>query len=190
MSVSVAMPSDSPHPAPGPPHPLALALIERLRDRPGAPVLEIGAGSGRNTRALEACGLRVLQPPAAERCAAGLSTHALLHGTPASLAHELGAIAGSLERDAPLYATFGSVRDARCGTGEERELHVYAPVSGDERGVAHAYFDRARLEALLAPRFTIETMDETGVDAIAGRWAHTTAPLRGAVHWFVVALVR
>lgn len=149
-------------------------------------MLEIGAGSGRNTRALLAAGFRVVNPGAAERCSGALSTHALLHGTPASLARELDAIAASLEPGAPLYATFGSIHDARYGEGAEHEPYVYAPTAGDEIGVAHVYFDRARLEALVSPRFTIESLDEVDVDAIAGRWAHQTAPLRGAVHWFAL----
>jgi hypothetical protein len=179
MSVSVAMLNDSPHP-------LARALIDRLRERSGAIVLEIGAGSGRNTRALLAAGLRVVTLPSTERCAAGLSTHALLHGTPASLAHDLDAIADALEPGAPLFATFGSIHDARYGEGEEREPFVYAPTEGDEIGVAHAFFDESRLRALLAPRFAIESIDEVTVDAIAGTWAHRTAPLHGAVHWFAL----
>ena len=184
------MHNDSPRSPARPPHPLALALIERLRDRPGAAVLEIGAGSGRNTRALEAAGFRVLAPPPKEPCAAGLSTHELLHGTPATLTPALAAVARGLETHAPLFATFGSIRDARYGTGEEREPHVYAPRDGDEAGVSHAYFDEARLRAMLERHFTIEAMHEVEVDAIAGTWAHQRAPLYGAVHWFVIAQAR
>jgi hypothetical protein len=33
-------------------------------------------------------------------------------------------------------------------------------------------------------------MYETNVDDVAGKWAHQRRPLRGAVHWFVVALRR
>lgn len=184
------MSPDSPEPARRPPHPLALDLIERLRDRTGARVLEVGAGSGRNTHALVAAGLTVCTLPVPQRCAAGLTTHALLHGTPRSIAEQLSAIARALEPGAPLFATFGSVRDARYGIGETHEPHVYVPLDGDEIGVAHAYFDQERLRALLAPHFTIESMHEVEVDNIAGTWAHTGAPLRGAVHWFVVAAAR
>ncbi len=180
----------SPEPAHRPPHPLALDLIERLRDRPGARVLEVGTGSGRNTHALVAAGLAVCTLPAQEPCAAGLTTHALLHGTPRSIAEQLSAIAQALEPGSPLFATFGSVRDARYGVGDAHEAHVYAPLDGDEIGVAHAYFDQERLRALLAPHFTIESMREVEVDEIAGTWAHVSAPLRGAVHWFVVAAAR
>lgn len=180
----------SPEPARRPPHPLALDLIERLRDRPGARVLEVGSGSGRNTRALMAAGLAVYTLPLQEPCAAGLTTHALLHGTTREIAEQLSAIARALEPHAPLFATFGSVRDARYGSGERHEPHVYVPLDGDEIGVAHAYFDEARLRALLAPHFTLESMREVDVDEIAGTWAHQNVPLRGAVHWFVVASAR
>ena len=183
------MSNDSPHAPHRPPHPLALELIERLRGRPGARVLEIGAGSGRNTRALAAAGLAVQTLPATD-CAGAISTHALLHGTRESLAAQLAQIARSLERDAPLYATFGSVRDARYGKGRALEPHVFAPLDGDEIGVPHAYFDEARLRALLAPYFTIESIYEAAVDEIAGSWAHPAAPLRNAVHWFVIASAR
>ena len=184
------MTPDSPEAVRRPPHPLALELIERLRDRPGAPILEIGAGSGRNTRALVAAGLRVCRPPGDGPCAAALTTHALLHGTHRSLEHELTMIADSLEAGAPLFGTFGSTRDARYQTGRLVEPHVYAPEDGDERGVAHAYFDATRLRELLVPRFDIESMCEVDVDEVAGTWAHQTAPLRDAVHWFVIATKR
>jgi hypothetical protein len=184
------MSNDSPHLVHGPPHPLALDLIERLSDRPAARVLEIGSGSGRNTRALVAAGLRVCSLPPDERCVAALSTHALLHGSPTSLATLLDRIAAGLEPDAPLFATFGSMFDARYGMGDEREPHVFAPRDGDEAGVAHAYFDEVRLRKLLVPRFVIESLREVEVDRIAGDWAHPTTPLRGAVHWFAVARVR
>jgi len=184
------MSSDSPELAPRPPHPLALALIERLRGRPGARVLEVGAGSGRNTRALRAAGFEVCALPVQRPCAACLTTHALLHGTPASLAVQLDDIAAALELSAPLFATFASVRDARYGTGSALEPYVFAPDDGDEVGVAHVYFDEGRLRALLSPRFTIESMREVPVDDVAGTWAHERRPLRGAVHWFVVAMRR
>ncbi|HUA08079.1 MAG TPA: hypothetical protein VMA98_02325 [Candidatus Acidoferrales bacterium] len=184
------MTSHSPEPTPRPPHPLALALIERLRDRPGARVVEIGAGSGRNTRALQAAGLHVYTLPPGEPAAAALTTHALLHGRLAEIRDTLDAIAASLEPGAPLFGTFGSTSDARFGSGDELEAHVYAARSGDEAGVAHAYFDEPRLRALLAARFTIESLREVDVDEIAGRWAHPNDPLRGAVHWFAIARKR
>lgn len=181
---------DSPEAVHRPPHPLALDLIERLRDRPGAEILEVGAGSGRNTRALVAAGFDVRTLPVDSPCAAALTTHALLHGSPASIGLDLATIAAALEPEAPLFGTFGSTRDARYGAGTLVEPHVYAPDGGDERDVAHAYFDDSRLRELLAPHFTIDSMREVPVDDIAGTWAHATSPLRDAVHWFVVATRR
>uniref|UniRef100_E6PG54 Methyltransferase type 11 n=1 Tax=mine drainage metagenome TaxID=410659 RepID=E6PG54_9ZZZZ len=169
-------------------HPLARQLIARLPR--GARVLEIGHGSGRNHRALEAAGLEVLHFDAAlapaERAAAALSTHALLHGTPAEIATLLAGIACGIDGGAPLFATFGSRRDARFGEGTQLGPATFAPTDGDERGVAHSYYDEAGLRSALHELFAIEELREVEVDAIAGGWAHASAPLRGAVHWFVV----
>lgn len=166
------------------PHPLCLALIERLRDRPGADVFEIGRGSGRNTRALEAAGFTV--NATAGPYVAALSTHALLHGTPDDVREHLDAIARALEPGAPLYATFGSVRDARYGGGTPVAPHAFAPTDGDEAGVTHAFFDETRLRAMLDERYRIESLREERVDEIAGRWAHREQPLHAAVHWFAL----
>lgn len=176
----------SPDPTERLPHPLAISLIERLSGRVGARVLEIGAGSGRNTRALEIAGFEVVSRggPIAD---AALTTHALLHGTPETTARDLAAIAAQLAPGAPLHGTFGSIHDARYGEGERIEEHVYAPTEGDERGVAHVFYDEARLRSILESHFLLEDLVEIGVDTIAGTWAHKERPLEGAVHWFVKA---
>ncbi len=184
------MSPDSPQQAARPPHPLALVLIDRLRAHPRAAVLEVGAGSGRNTRALHAAGFTVVTLDDAATAAGALSTHALLHGTPASISELLDRIAARVERGGALCATFGSVRDARYGQGRFVEDRVYAPEDGDERGVPHTYLDESGVRELLRNDWTIESMHETGVDAIAGSWAHEQQPLRDAVHWFVVATKR
>ncbi len=182
------MTADSPNPASRPPHPLALAAIDALARRPGARVLEVGAGSGRNTRALRAAGFEPVSLAAADGpAAAALSSHALLHGTRAELEALLGAIARAIEPGAPLFATFGSVNDARYGEGIAVEPGVYAPEFGDEAGVAHIFFDEAGLRALLASAWEILSLEERAVDEIAGSWAHERAPLRGARHWFAIA---
>jgi hypothetical protein len=180
-------------------HPLARALIARLGSRTDLMVLDFAAGSGRNTRALRAAGLRVASvadsiaesaTPLAGltgRFAAALSTHGLLHGTPPIVSNNVGAIAQRLAPGGLLYATFASSRDARFGKGERIDAWTYAPIDGDERGVAHAYFDRAGLLGLLEPHFTIESLDERSVDDIVGAWAHRASPLRGAMHWFAIA---
>lgn len=182
-----------------PPHPLAQRLIDRLRERPGSRVLDFCAGNGRNAAALRRAGYAVVAMPdsAAEdpdplpaslgRFAAAVSTHGLLHGTTAAIARRVGAIAARLEPGAPFHAVFGSADDARFGKGRCIEPGTFAPLDGDERGVAHTYFTRAALHALLAAHFAIERLEERAVDAIAGSWAHPTQPLAGAVHWFAIA---
>lgn len=183
------MSPDSPPPSPRPPHPLALALIERLRAQPGARVVEIGAGDGRNTRALVAAGLDLAPLLGTTGATAAITTHALLHGTPDEIAGNLRAIGDALAPGGVFVGTFGSARDARCGVGERLEPYVYAARDGDEKGVPHAYFNEERLVELLSG-WEIESMEEVDVDTIAGTWAHRQAPLHQAVHWFVVALKR
>jgi hypothetical protein len=192
---------DSPHKRATirPPHPLALRLIERLRDRPRSRVLDFGTGRGRNADALRAAGLTVvaIDDGAAEAgvapadsngtFAAAVSTHALLHGTLPAIAQRLASIATQLEPEGLFYATFGSVRDARYGQGRAIAPATFAPVDGDERGIAHTYFTRAGLEALLRANFVLEELEEREVDEIAGAWAHPHQRLRHAVHWLVVA---
>lgn len=177
------------------PHPLAVALIERLQPQPHARVLEIGCGSGRNTDALRAAGFCV-HPVSDESAAAftaleprfdaALSTHALLHGTPASIARALQEIAASLRGGGAFYATFASTSDARYGKGTRVAEDAYAPDEGAERGVAHAYFGEAALRELLSRYFVIEAVEEQRVDDVVGRWAHAERP-SGSVHWFVRA---
>ena len=179
----------SPDPSKRPPHPLAVSLIERLRGRDGLTVLEIGAGSGRNTRALTGAGFAVVGFDG-QFADAALSTHALLHGTPATIDELLLRIANHLKPGAPLYATFGSTHDARYRMGEEIEPRVYAPLDGDERGVPHTFFDEPRLRALVGRHFHIESLTEVKVDDIAGTWAHKEQPLESAVHWFLIATKR
>ena len=170
-------------------HPLAREAIARLPR--GARVIEIGHGSGRNHRALEAAGFEVVHLGAEAAPAGGaagaLSTHALLHGTPEEIAALLVEIARGLAAGAPFLATFGSQRDARFGAGTRLGPATFAPTEGDERGIAHTYFDEAELRSTLDERFAIAELREVDVDAIAGGWAHERAPLSGAVHWFVVA---
>ena len=184
------------------PHPLAERLIERLQ--PGAParILDFASGSGRNAGAIRSAGFEVLAvddgtaasdaPLAgvAPGFAAAISTHGLLHGTPARIAAALRAIGDRLVPGGLLFATFGSTRDARFGEGTRIADFTYAPADGDERGVAHAYFDRERLHTLLEPSFEIESLEERGVDEIAGAWAHLERPLAGAAHWFAIARKR
>ena len=180
------------------PHPLAAALIERLQGRTAVRVLDFACGSGRNTTALRAAGFTVVAvddqaAAAAEpqreipgRFDAVVSTHGLLHGTDDAIASRVRAIAECLDSGGFLYATFGSSRDARFGRGRRLGDWTFAPADGDERDVPHTYFDRDRVTALLAPHFQVESLEETGVDEIAGRWAHSTQALQGSAHWFAI----
>ncbi|MBV9262690.1 MAG: methyltransferase domain-containing protein [Candidatus Eremiobacteraeota bacterium] len=180
-------------------HPLARALIERLRPERGARILEIGTGSGRNLRALQAAGLSVTSiddaraacrdgiDAAGDGFTAGLSTHALLHGDSNSLTVTMHSIALALRSGGYLYASFGSSRDPRFGRGDRIDEFTFAPTEGDERGVSHVYYDEQRLRALLEPYFEVESLEEHAVDRIAGSWAHREEPLSGAIHWFAVA---
>ncbi len=162
--------------------------------QPHARVLELGTGSGRNRAALEAAGLSVYSVPDAQTLTfsaepgfdAALSTHALLHGTPAQIAGMLRAAANLLKDGAPLYATFASKSDARYGKGTRIGDDAFAPDSGDEQGVVHAYFDEQGLRTMLGAHFAIDSIGERNVDGIVGRWAHAEQP-QGSVHWFVRA---
>jgi hypothetical protein len=181
------------------PHPLAECLIERLQSLPESSILDFASGSGRNGDALGRAGFAVValddrvaasESPFAgmtQRFSAALSTHGLLHGTPAAIAARLRRIAGQLADGGLLYATFGSVRDSRFGRGRRLDASTYAPIDGDERGVAHAYFDDEQLRALLEPHYEVESLAERCVDDVAGAWAHRERALAGAVHWFAVA---
>jgi SAM-dependent methyltransferase len=173
------------------PHPLAERLCAHLRALPGARVLDVGTGSGRNSIALRAAGLDVTPVSDAQARMAALprgtfdaaiATHALLHGRPEEISALLRAVATALAPGARLYATFGSVRDARYDAGDRLGNRTFSPTSGDETGVAHTYFNERELRAALAPYFEIVSLEETNVDGVAGRWAHAE-PLRGAVHW-------
>jgi SAM-dependent methyltransferase len=178
-------------------HPLAAELIARLQHS-RASVLDVGAGSGRNTDALAAAGLNVRSVPDAQSASfdvpeqsfdAAIGTHAFLHGTPSSVTQMAARVARALKPGGFFYATFASKRDARYGKGTRIAQDAFAPESGDEAGVAHAYFDETGLRRALEPAFEIETLTEENVDAVVGRWAHAQRP-SGNVHWFVRARKR
>ncbi len=172
---------------------MAVALASSLPQ--GAHILEVGAGSGRNTRVLRAAGMVVTSienfgnPPATLSRHAfdgALSTHALLHGTPSEIADVLEQIAAALKSGGLLFTTFGARKDARFGKDERLGPNTFVATTGDESGIAHSYFDGDEVRELLA-RFKIESLREVEVDQIVGRWAHAKNPLRNAVHWFATA---
>jgi SAM-dependent methyltransferase len=121
--------------------------------------------------------------------AAALSTHALLHGSVAEIERAVHAIANRLVPGGRLYATFGSTRDPRYAAGTPLGPFASAPRDGSERDVPHAYFDEARLRALLEA-FTIDALDEGSAADTAGRWAHDAREAERLVHWFVRARKR
>jgi hypothetical protein len=185
------------------PHPLAEALIGRLPARVEIRVLDFAAGIGRNSEALRRAGFTVVTVGDAAAAAfdrrladqsepfdAVISTHGFLHGRFAEIEHRLQAVATHLVDRGMLFATFGSSADARFGQGSRIDDFTFAPLDGDERGIAHTYFDRDGIGALLQRHFQVVSLDEQRVDQVAGGWAHAQQPLRGAVHWFTIARKR
>ena len=177
-------------------HPLARALAELYSVRHlSGPIIEVAAGSGRNTRMLVDAGLPVVSTSDGEAYtqlpggrglyAAALSTHGYLHGTVAKLRIGMGELRRVLQDDAPLALTLGSITDARFGFGTPLDDNTFVPGDGEEAGIPHAYFDRDGVIELLRPLFTIDSIDEVDVEAIAGAWAH--GDMSGMRHWFVMA---
>ena len=178
-------------------HPLAEQLIALAREHPlDGPVIEVGTGSGRNTRALVEAHISVQSVPddtpytqlpgSRETYAAALSTHAYLHGTSAKLRAGIAELRRVLRPQAPAFITLGSFKDARYGLGIPFDERTFAPGDGAELGIPHAYFDRDGVIELLLG-FSIESMQEVDVDDVVGRWAHADDEVSGRVHWFVVA---
>jgi hypothetical protein len=180
------------------PHPLAERLIERyLAAGWDAPVLEVAAGPGRNTHALEAANIPVIAtrddepytqlPGEREAYAAALSSHGYLHGATAKVRAGLAELRRVLRPGAPIYITLGSIHDERFGFGEALDEWTFAPGDGPEMGIPHGFFDRDTIVELLRG-FTIESLEEVDTTHIAGEWAHDPddAP-EPLLHWFVIA---
>ncbi|MFY9781607.1 MAG: methyltransferase domain-containing protein [Candidatus Baltobacteraceae bacterium] len=124
--------------------------------------------------------------PFASSYDAALATHALLHGTRASVAAALAAVRNGLRPGALLFLTLGSSADPRCGTGRCIEPGVWAALDGPEAGVPHLYLAEAEARELLAA-FEIRSLREAGAAESAGRWAHTEDEAARLVHWFIEA---
>ena len=178
-------------------HPLAAQLITLAEEQPlGGPVIEVGTGSGRNTRALVAAGIQVVGVPddvpytqlpgTRDNYAAALSSHAYLHGATDKLRVGLAELRRVLRPHAPAFLTLGSIRDERYGFGVPLDERTFAPGEGDEAGIPHAYFDRDGVLEVLRGFFVAEALEEVDADATVGRWAHGGIPA-GRVHWFVRA---
>ena len=179
-------------------HPLADRLIAFAHQQPLAgPVIEVGGGSGRNTRALVAANIPVVTVPDStlytqlpggrENYGGALSTHAYLHGTTDKLRAGFAELRRVLMPHAPIFITLGSIRDGRYGLGIPFDERSFAPGEGDEAGIPHAYFDRDGVLEVLRGFFATDALEEVDVDAIVGRWAHQNAEVEGRVHWFVQA---
>jgi hypothetical protein len=183
-------------PSPSGAHPLAADVVRLYREsRMTGPVIEIAAGSGRNTNYLVAEGIPIVStrddesytqlPGGRNLYAAAFSTHGYLHGTVAKLRQGFAELRRVLRPGAPILITLGSIEDARFGLGIAFDDTTFAPGDGEEAGIPHAYFDRAGVAELLAPAFTVESLAEVNVDDVVGRWAHETP--QGMWHWFVTA---
>lgn len=184
------------NPSPQPAHPLAIRLAQRYRELGlTGPVVEVAAGSGRNTRYLTDAGIAIVStrddqsytqlPGARNAYAAALSTHGYLHGVIPKLRLGLAELRRVLRPAAPIYITLGSIEDARFGLGVALDDTTFAPGDGEEAGVPHTYFDREGVLELLGPFFVVESLEHINVDDVVGRWAHLTPA--GMCHWFVVA---
>jgi hypothetical protein len=180
------------------PHPLAERLIERyLAAAWDAPVLEVAAGVGRNSRAFAAAGIPLVAtrddepytqlPGERESYAAALSSHGYLHGATAKVRAGLAELRRVLRPGAPIYITLGSIHDERFGFGEALDEWTFAPGDGPEMGIPHGFFDRDTIVELLRG-FTIESLEEVDATNIAGTWAHETEDEPDPIlHWFVIA---
>ena len=176
-------------------HPLAQRLYERI-GKGSKPIVVVGDGGGRNSRALREAGLSVVAIPdetpytqlayPARHFAGALSTHAYLHGATSKIRLGVAELARVLEGGAPAFLTFGSIRDVRYGFGDALDPHTFAPGDGPEQGVPHGYFDRDGILEVLRP-LVIVSLEEVNVDTIVGKWAHLEDEPPGKVHWFVEA---
>lgn len=177
-------------------HPLAAELATLYRERGlTGPIVEIAAGSGRNTRFFVERGIPIVStrddaaytqvPGGRNLYAAALSTHGYLHGTVAKLRLGFAELRRVLRPGAPIFITLGSIKDPRFGLGVAVDDVTFAPGDGDEAGIPHPYFDRDGVLDVLQPAFTVEAHVERNVDDIVGRWAHTALAERW--HWFVRA---
>jgi len=124
--------------------------------------------------------------PERVRVAGALSTHALLHGTPAAIAGAVEAVRERLEKRGSFFVTLGSVRDPRFGRGTRIVEGAFAPTDGNEAGVTHSFFDEAGVRSLFRA-FELEEAYEDCAAATVGTWAHEPGQASDIVHWYVKA---
>ena len=204
--------ADEPDTLREPPHPLVVALAEGLPAGSRVLVVGVGSGrhipplleasfhvdvveedAGRATTAAE----RFAGEPRVRVARAGyagsmpfaldydgaVSTHALLHGSPPTIAVSVAAIGHRMRPGALFHLTLGSIRDPRCGGGVMIDDATWAAESGPESGVPHAFFDENAARALLS-EWDILSLDERSAAETAGRWAHARAETATMIHWF------
>jgi len=168
-----------------PPHPLVGALIEALPR--GSRVLVVGVGNGRHIPPLSEAGFAVDAVDdldlAAREYDGAVATHALLHGSPVTIAELLAAIEARMRAGGLFFLTLGSTKDPRYGRGVMIDHATWAAESGAERGVPHAFFDERSGRALLAG-WNVLSLEERSAAETAGRWAHSPAEMATIVHWF------
>jgi hypothetical protein len=118
--------------------------------------------------------------------AGALTTHALLHGNPASVGAAVANVRERLESQAPFFMTLASKSDPRYGQGDRLDADTYAAPSGSEAGVPHVFFDLAGVRALL-DGFQFDALEERDASETAGAWAHAPHDAATLRHWFVWA---
>jgi hypothetical protein len=199
----------------GTPHPLVAALIDAVPARSRILLLGVGSGrhippllaanlridvleedakragaaSARfaaDDRVRVAHGRYDEPPPFDATYDGALSTHALLHGRPETVAAVLATLASAMRPGAPLHVTLGSRRDPRFGAGTPFDEATRVATTGTEAGIPHAYFDEVSARRLLSD-WEILSLEERSAAETAGRWAHNPSELESMVHWFVRA---
>jgi hypothetical protein len=118
-----------------------------------------------------------------------LTTHALLHGTPATIAAVLQVVSARMRPAAPFHLTLGSRRDPRFESGTALDDSTRVAADGAEAGIPHAYFDEAGARRLLSG-WEILSLEERSAAETAGRWAHAPSELASMVHWFARVTIR
>ncbi len=206
------LPKGSLHPQEGSPHPLSTGLIDALPPGSRVLLLGVGSGrhlppllaAGFNIDVLEederrvrATAARFAKEPrirVARGCytepipfelgyGGALTTHALLHGTPATIATALAIVGESLRSGAPFHLTLGSRADPRFHNGVAVDESTRVATTGAEAGVPHSYFDEAGARELLSG-WKILSLEQRNVSETVGRWAHSESELETMVHWF------
>jgi hypothetical protein len=158
---------------------LRIDVLEEDAERAGVAVARFSADDGVRI----AHGRYDLTPPFDATYDGALSTHALLHGRPQTVAAVLAAVADRMRPDAPLHVTLGSRRDPRFGAGMALDEATRVAASGTEAGIPHAYFDETSARLLLSG-WEILSLEERSAAETAGRWAHNPSELESMVHWF------